>query len=299
MEATTFTLSATGDTPVFVRRWTADGTSPAQARAAVQLSHGMGEHSERYARFAEALTGAGYVVYANDHRGHGHTAPEGTHGDFGPDGWNALVADLAALGAHIDAETGDLPRVLFGHSMGSFALQQFLLDHSATIAGAVLSGTSAGDVIASAGDAVPEPGAPSMFDLFNAAFAPNRTDADWLSRDDAEVDKYVADPLCGFEVTPESMGQMAANAAQLADPARLAGIRGDLPILMISGAADPLAGGLALVELVAQRYREAGVADVETHWYADARHEILNEINRDEVTADVLTWLARILTEES
>ena len=161
-------------TALFVRRWTADGTAPAAARASVQIAHGMGEHSARYARFAEALTQAGFVVYANDHRGHGLTAPEGTHGDFGPDGWNALVADLAALGEHIDAETDGLARVLFGHSMGSFALQQFLLDHSGTIRAAVLSGTSAGDVIASAGDAVPEPGAPSMFDLFNAAFAPNQ-----------------------------------------------------------------------------------------------------------------------------
>ncbi len=299
MEETTFTLDGTpeggGGPGVFVRRWSPSGRAPAQARAAVQLAHGMGEHSARYARFAEALTGAGYVVYANDHRGHGHTAPDGTLGDFGPDGWNGLVSDLGALGAHIDAETGDLPRVLFGHSMGSFALQQFLLDHSSTIAGAVLSGTSAGDVIAAAGDTPPEPGAPSMFDLFNAAFAPNRTDADWLSRDDAEVDKYVADPLCGFEVTPESMGLMAANAGRLADPAAIANIRSDLPILMISGSADPLAGGLTLVELVAQRYRDAGVSDVETHWYTDARHELLNETNRDEVTADVIAWLDRVV----
>jgi alpha-beta hydrolase superfamily lysophospholipase len=182
--------------------------------------------------------------------------------------------------------------VVFAHSMGSFALQQFLLDHSDTMAAAVLSGTSAVDALAGA---VPTDDAPADLTAFNAPFEPARTDFDWLSRDEAEVDKYVADPLCGFGVGGNELRSMANEAPRGADAHALARIRKDLPLLMISGAADPLAGGLVLVDLVATRYRDAGLTRLTTKWYDGARHELLNETNRDEVTADVLDWLKHAL----
>ena len=293
MQETTFTLTARDQTPVFVRRWVADGTEPSAATAAIQVAHGMGEHSLRYTRFAEALVGAGYVVYANDHRGHGHTAPSpDSYGDFGPGGWLGLIDDLLNLGDFIDAETEGLPRCLFAHSMGSFALQQLLLDHSSTLRAAVLSGTSAVDALAAI---APVDDAPADLEGFNVPFEPARTTSDWLSRDDAEVDLYIADPMCGFGVDGKGLRGMAADAARACDPEVLAGIRSDLPLLMVSGSADPLAGGLALVETVAQRYREAGLTNVMAIWYTDARHELLNETNRDEVTTDILNWLAKNL----
>ncbi len=290
MQETTFLVDGRDGT-VFVRRWTADDSAPSSARASVQIAHGMGEHSARYARFGAALTDAGYVVYASDHRGHGETAQANAQplGHFGADGWNGLIDDMLRVGAYVDGETGDLPRVLFGHSMGSFALQQLLLDHSDTIAGAVLSGTSAVDGLAAALPA--EGDEPMSLTAFNAPFEPARTEFDWLSRDPDEVDAYVADAWCGFGVDMAGMRDMAGDAARLGDPDALRAIRRDLPLLMISGLADPLAAGGMMVDLVAQRYRDAGLQRVTTKWYPDARHELLNETNRLEVTRDVLAWL--------
>lgn len=287
MDTTNFTISRADGEEVFGYEW----SGSASPRAIVQIAHGMGEHAGRYARVAQALVDAGYVVVANDHRGHGRTAGSAErHGDLGQLGWDGLVDDLGAVGAHARANHAGIPLVLFGHSMGSFALQQYLLDHSADLDGAALSGTSAMDVIAQAID----PSQPADLSAFNAAFEPARTEYDWLSRDEAEVDAYIADPDCGFGVSAEGTGQMVGGAAVMADPARLAGIRSDLPIMLMSGDADPLAGGGALIELVAQRYRDAGVADVTVHLYPGARHEALNETNRDEVTADLLAWIDRV-----
>lgn len=131
---------------------------------------------------------------------------------------------------------------------------------------------------------------PAGLEAFNVGFE-HRTGYEWLSRDEAEVDAYVADPWCGFDVPEATMPQLFAPAARLADPDVLAGIRSGLPILIASGSADPLAGGGELVELLGRRYREAGVDDVTVTVYPDARHEILNETNRDEVTADLVAWL--------
>ncbi len=287
MQESTFTFSGRDGTDVFARSWRPDGS----VRAVVQIAHGMGEHSGRYARFAEALVDAGYWAVANDHRGHGRTAVDPEHfGDFGPGGWDGLVDDLLVLGERLDDESGALPRVVFGHSMGSFAVQRLIVDHSPTMHGAILCGTTAVDVLAGA---VTE-GSGADLTSFNAAFEPARTDYDWLSRDPAEVDEYVADPMCGFGVDATGMASMAEHAPRHADADALSAIRNDLPILLIAGATDPINFGLTLVELVAQRYRDAGLVDIETRWYDNARHELLNETNRDEVTADVMTWLARV-----
>ncbi len=284
MDATDFTLTSEDGERVLVYRW----SGPGEPKAIVQIAHGMGEHAARYARLAAALVEHGYVVYANDHRGHGRTAGSpNRHGDLGAAGWDGLVDDLALVAARARAEHRGIPLVLLGHSMGSLALQQFLLDHSGDIDAAVLSGTTAVDVIAAGIDT----SQPSDLTAFNAPFAPARTDYDWLSRDDAEVDAYIADPACGFGVDAAGMAGMFGHVAAMSDPDRLAGIRRDLPIYVFSGDADPLAGGGQLIELVAQRYRDAGVADVMVRLYPGARHETLNETNRDEVTADLVTWL--------
>jgi alpha-beta hydrolase superfamily lysophospholipase len=251
----------------------------------------MGEHAARYRRPAEALTAAGYVVYANDHRGHGKTAGSvERQGDLGPAGWGGLMSDLGELGGIARREHPGIPLVVLGHSMGSFALQSFLLDHSADVDAAVLSGTSALDVIAPGIDPTQE----VDLSAFNAPFEPARTDYDWLSRDPAEVDAYVADPACGFGVKPAGTASMLDGLADTGDAERLAGIRSDLPIYVLSGDADPLAGGGPLIELVADRYREAGVRDVTVALYPGARHEVFNETNRDEITAALVAWLDRV-----
>jgi alpha-beta hydrolase superfamily lysophospholipase len=255
----------------------------ADPRGVVQVAHGLAEHSARYDRFARALNDAGYAVRASDHRGHGASIA-GTPGDFGAPGFEALIADVAAYGATL---RGDLPLFLYAHSMGSFAAQSVILTHSEQYAGVVLSGSTALDLLA-AGMAEAE--GPVGLEAFNAGFE-HRTGYEWLSRDEAEVDRYVADPLCGFDLPDETVPALFGAAGTLADSTALAGIRSDLPLLVVSGSDDPLAGGGQLVEVIGQRYRDAGLVDVTVKLYDGARHELLNEINRDEVTTDVLAWL--------
>lgn len=254
--------------------------------AGVQIAHGLAEHSARYDRLAVALNGAGFLVHAHDHRGHGKSIA-GRRGDFGKVGFNGLIADTAAYGATLREDRPDLPLFLIAHSMGSFAAQSVLLEHSDQYAGVVLTGSTALDLLV-AGLAQSE--GPPGLEGFNAGFQ-HRTGYEWLSRDEAEVDAYVADPLCGFDLPEETMPELFGAAATLADKQALSAIRSDLPILIASGLADPLAGGGRMVQTLGHRYREAGIEDVTIKTYEGARHEIFNETNRDEVTADVIAWL--------
>lgn len=283
--STSFFLSNADGTKVATYAWIDVKGSPV---GAVQIAHGLAEHGERYDRFAKALNAAGFLVHAVDHRGHGRTA-DGRLGDFGPADFGGLIADVAQFGAALRAQHGNLPLFLFGHSMGSFAAQAAILDHASTWSGVVLSGSTAIDVLA-AGLANAPADAPAGLEAFNAGFE-HRTGYEWLSRDNAEVDAYVADPWCGWDVPDTVIPSLFAPAPRLADPALLAGIRSNLPILIASGDADPLAGGGALVQLLGQRYRDAGISDVTVKLYPAARHEILNETNRDQVTSDVVAWL--------
>ena len=278
---------------VVIHGFTWEDPARSEPVGTVQIAHGMGEHAARYARLAEALTQAGWVVYANDHRGHGRSAV-GDHigvgglGDLGAGSWNGLVDDVGRLNQLIAAEQPG-PRVLLGHSMGSFAAQQYVLDHSADIDGLVLSGTTAVDLAVATFDA----DAPADLTALNAAFEPGRTEYDWLSRDDAEVDKYVADTFCGFGLDQPATRGLIEAGPRLGDPDALAGIRSDLPLYLVAGSADPLNLELALLELVEQRYRDAGVTDITTDYHQDARHEVFNETNRDEITEHLLAWLGR------
>jgi alpha-beta hydrolase superfamily lysophospholipase len=285
---TTLSYPSAGGVTITAYRWDPTG-SPA---GVVQLTHGMGEHVQRYRELAAVLNARGLVVYGQDHRGHGATAgsPE-NYGVLGPDGWTELVADIGRLTDVIRADHPDLPLVLLGHSMGSFAVQQYLVDNSDRVSAAVLSGTAAIDLL--------EPALnldePMDLAVFNAAFAPARTDYDWLSRDDAQVDAYVADPRCGFGVDGPSGKAMFVGARRPADPAELAKVRSDLPLYIAVGDADPVNGGLALLNPLVQRYQEAGLTDITVHVYPGARHEIFNETNRDEVNSDLVGWISKVI----
>lgn len=281
MERSTFTSPADG------LRLAAYAWDVTDARGTVQLAHGLAEHAPRYDRFARALNDAGYRVRAVDHRGHGASIA-GAPGDFGEAGFDGLVADVAAYGETL---RGQGPVFLFAHSMGSFAAQSVLLTHAEQYAGVVLSGSTALDVVAAGLEqSAADPEAPAGLEAFNAGFE-HRTGYEWLSRDEDEVDRYVADPLCGFELPAETVPSLFGDAARLADPEVLAGIPSGLPLLVVSGSDDPLAGGGELVELLGRRYRDAGLRDVTVTVYPGARHELLNEVVRDDVTADVVAWL--------
>lgn len=282
---TNFELTANDGHPVEAHRWQA-GTP----RAIVQLAHGMGEHSLRYRPLADALTQAGYVVYANEHRGHGAYASANNElGEFGPRNFAGLVDDMALLSRHARAAHPGLPLILLGHSMGSFATQYYLVRHSELLSGAVLSGTSALDLLGTA--------LQSGFRLedMNAALPEVRTPFDWLSRDPAQVDAYIADPLCGFTVSAEGLGSMFANLDDLAPAAMQSRIRPELPLYLFIGDQDPVSNKAEWFYPLVQRYRDAGLRDVSCHVFGGARHETLNETNRDEVVAVLLAWIERVV----
>jgi alpha-beta hydrolase superfamily lysophospholipase len=278
-------------TKIVAYRWDPDD----EPRAAVQLTHGMGEHAQRYGHVARALNDAGFVVYAQDHRGHGASADADMYGNLGQGGWTALVDDIGLLSAQIRADHPDLPLILLGHSMGSFAVQQYLFDHSADVDGVVLTGTAAIDLLEGALDL----DQPLDLAMFNTPFQPARTDYDWLSRDETIVDAYVADPGCGFGIDTDSARTMFIGARRGADPAQVAAIRPNLPVYIAVGEADPVNAGLTLLTPLIERYEAAGLTDLTVRIYPDARHEILNETNRDEVIAELNRWLDRVVSSTS
>jgi alpha-beta hydrolase superfamily lysophospholipase len=251
----------------------------------------MGEHIGRYHNLIEALVQADLIVYGNDHRGHGRTAPSLKHlGDFGAGGFNLLVEDMVRLSLIAKKEYPELPLILLGHSMGSFASQQYILDHSRIIDGLALSGSGALDGLAQLFKSTPP-----EENILNAQFVPSRTPFDWLSREPAAVDAFTGDPLCFALLQPASMDSFLAASAELADPDRLRGIRPDLPIYLFSGSQDPVGQQLEGVRILIGRYQTAGISKLSHHFYPGGRHEMLNETNRGEVVSDLLLWISIIL----
>lgn len=236
MRADPFRLKADDGVEIFVHRWLPDG----DPKAVVQIAHGLAEHAGRYERVAEALTGAGYAVYANDHRGHGQTAKPGELGFFAArEGWAKCLGDLWSLNRRIATDLPGKPIVFLGHSMGSFMGQQFAAEHSDALAGCILSGSNgAPPAIAGAGRLIArferlrlgQQGRSQllqkmMFGEFNRRFEPARTAFDWLSRDPSEVDRYIADPLCGFPFTTQLAIDLLDALGPLTKPETTARIR--------------------------------------------------------------------------
>ncbi len=307
MRSETQTLKAADGTTLHLYRWSPEGQAP---KGVVQIVHGMAEHAARYERFAEALTSAGYEVYANDHRGHGQTAAPEDHGYLADgNGFDITVNDMALLTRLARAEHPDLPVFVFGHSMGSFLARAFAARQVAPIDGIILSGT-AGDpgALAAAGKAVANLQArlrgrrhrsglmdKMTFSQNNAQFKPARTQFDWLSRDEAEVDAYVADPLCGNVFTVGFYQDLLAGLMEIVSDDNAAKTPSSLPIFIFSGDKDPVGANGEGVKATAEQYRAGGSTDVTVTLYPEGRHEMLNEINRDEVTEDVISWLNKHL----
>lgn len=260
----------------------AEGT----ARGVVQLLHGVGEHAGRYGRLIDALTGAGFHVYADDHRGHGRTGirqHEGPAklGRLGAGGLRAAEAAIWHLTGIIKDEHPDLPLVLLGHSWGSF-LAQMLVNHH----------PEAWDAVILSGSALRMPGSLNAAPLNARWKAADATGFEWLSRDSAVWAAFADDPLTTDVPLLKLFGPIEA--------ARLYGrprkdLGRDIPLLLLVGRDDPV-GGPRSVHRLADEYRtRSGLTDVTTLVYPDARHEIFNELQQDEVRADVLSWLdARI-----
>jgi alpha-beta hydrolase superfamily lysophospholipase len=279
------------------RRWLPDGA----VRGTVQLVHGASEHSGRYRRLASALTARGYGVWSMDLRGHGRTAESTGIGRFGGLGVDTVLDDVDALHLVIAEQHPGVPRVLLGHSMGSIIALASAERNGSDLAGLVLSGPigvapQLADSVTALEEAIAAGAADHALDAlgaFNEKFEPARTRYDWLSRDAAEVDRYVADPLSGDEMplTVAYASGVFALAVGAATPEAVASLPDGLPVLLLSGQLDPVGGDDAVqVTALAQLFTERGLP-VEQHVYPDARHEVFNEINRDEVVGDLMTWL--------
>ncbi len=278
-----------------------------KARGIVHVLHGLGEHADRYQRFAESLSDAGYHVYAHDHRGHGATtAQDAPIGVFSNRyGWPKVIGDIDAINQHIREQQSDLPFILFGHSMGSIAAFNFALQHPEKIdalccwnagfpTGAL---PMVGSVILKiermfkGGDVPSQITRKLTFDAWNGEFKPNRTEFDWLSRDEAEVDKYVADPLCGFPISVSMWLDVMSGVYFAADDKNLDALPKDLPVNLLAGAKDPCTEHGKGVGQINARLLKAGMNDVTFNVLANTRHESLNEINRDETVAGLIEWL--------
>jgi alpha-beta hydrolase superfamily lysophospholipase len=254
----------------------------------------MGEHIGRYSGLIELLVSAGFTVYGNDHRGHGRTAPSAAHfGDFGEGGFDLLVEDMIRLSRIAKEENACKPFILLGHSMGSFASQQYVLDRSPDMDGLILSGSGALDGLARLASA-----APAGTNILNARFEPARTPFDWLSRDSEVVNAFINDPLCFAELQPASAASFLGAARRLSDSVSLSSIRSDLPMYLFSGSEDPVGQQLEGVRVLMSRYRKAGIREISADFYSGGRHEMLNEINRIEVRARLLGWISAMLERE-
>jgi len=303
MRTSTYNFFSDDGTPIFVYRWEPDGP----AKAIVHIVHGLAEHAARYAHVADALTRSGYLVFGHDHRGHGRTAPTPSElGHFAAkNGWDRAVRDLQLLVVEERKQNPGLPVILLGHSMGSFMAQQFLHENGNLLEGCVLSGSNGNpqtyvlalEILAYAQRFMYGRRARSKllhsFSLktANKAFQPVRTNFDWLTRDTAEVDKFAADPLCGWIGTTQLWIDLIHGATVIAKPENRALVPKRLPIYIFAGTADPVSNGCKGLEQLISAYRREGLTNVRHKFYPSGRHEMLNEINRDEVIADLIAWL--------
>ncbi len=278
-------------------------------RGAVQILHGLAEHSARYARFARALNAAGYHVYAQDHRGHGVNINALTPKGFFAvrDGYKAVLADVLALNRHIRAEHPGLPVVLFGHSMGGLIALNYLFGHADTVdAAAIWNANVDGGLESLAalailkaermlkGSDVPSGVLPKLtFRAWGRAVPGHRTLFDWLSHDAAEVDAYVADPLCGFDASVALWIDVFRMIRRGADDRNLARVSRGLPLHLLGGAEDPATANGAAVRRLGDRMRALGFGKVDCGVLPGMRHESLNEIGRDAVARRFVDWLDR------
>ncbi len=295
--------SSTGSNRIRARKCIPDG----QPKAIVQISHGIAEHIDRYDDFMSFLAANGYVAVGNDHLGHGKSiAKPEEKGIFAPTGgWSYVVDDMDKLRDIMHREYPDLPYVFFGHSMGSFLTRTYLIQHPDKYDAAILSGTGhQGKALINAGYATANlltkiRGSAAdgkllndmAFGSYNKRIDPPRTAFDWLSRNPENVDKYIADPLCGFVAKVSLYRDMMGGIKFLTAQKNIDKMNKDAPIYFMSGAEDPVGDYGAGVERAYKAFCDAGLHDVSIRLYPGGRHEMLNETNNLEVYRDILNWL--------
>ena len=296
-----------GEGKIHVCRWEPK-TEPC---AVVQILHGIADYAERYGEFAKYLTDMGFLVVAEDHMGHGRSVGENGVKGYFTGGWFRAVDDAYALLKSIREEFPGLPYVLFGHSMGSFMAQTILQKHpDNSIDACILCGSgwqpevalSAGIRLSATacrlyGEKNPSPRLMKLvFGAYNLRVEHPRTPYDWVSRNNRVVDALIDDPLCSHAVTAGLMRDMLTGITFIQSQENLRCIRKDLPVLLISGGDDPVGTYGDGVRKIAENYQQAGVQSVTTKIYPLCRHEILNEINKNEVFNDIAKWIIKTVS---
>lgn len=295
--------SADGKTAIHAVEWLPEG----RPRAVLQISHGVAEYILRYEPLAEYLTARGFAVGGHDHLGHGGSvAPGGARLYFGSKGsWSWVVDDLYARYNLLKREFPDVPLFLLGHSMGSFLARTYLIRYPGTVDGCIIMGTgqmstalvSAGRAVAAlerrrVGEDQTSPVVERLaFGAYNKRFAPNRTGFDWLSVNEENVDRYIADPLCGGNASIGLFREMLGGLRFIARPENLKKMNANTPVLFVSGAMDPVGDCGKGVRRAYGSFLRAGARDVSLRLYPELRHEILNEDCREDIFRDLYLWL--------
>lgn len=272
----------------------------------LQIVHGMAEYIDRYDNFAKYMTEHGFNVIGHDHLGHGHSvSDEHDYGFFAEEnGDKIIIEDMHSVTQYAREKWEELPNFILGHSMGSFCLRQYLTKYSNDVFGAIIMGTGwipstaalLGKTIAtntckSKGSHTVNPLLIKLtLEPYNKPFAPARTNCDWLSRDEKQVDLYVNDKLCGFDFTAGAYKDFFTILEKIAKNRQLIGMRKSLPILITSGSVDPVGGKKACEKLNAQ-YKRCGIDDVTLKLWENDRHEILNELDKSDVYQYIYNWL--------
>jgi len=302
---TTFRFpSCDGQHQIFARQWLPQSGQP---KAVVQIVHGISEYIDRYASVARFLADHGYLVVGSDHLGHGRTASGAEEYGFFREqgGWHTVAADVRRLRTLMGQKYPDLPYFMLGHSMGSFLARTYLIDWPGTLTGAIISGTGQEpSAVVKAGwhlsNLICKTSGPRThskliekiaFGAYNKQFAPARTRADWISRDEDVVDAYVADPLCDFMPAAGMFRDMMEGLQYIAKKSNLKKMDPSTPVYFFSGDMDPVGQNGKTVLKVVDFFQQVGCENLTVRLYPGGRHEMMNEINRDEVFNDLLNWL--------
>ncbi|MBO7251713.1 MAG: lysophospholipase [Oscillospiraceae bacterium] len=283
-------------------RWTPEG----EVKAVLQILHGIAEFVERYDAFAQFLNSQGILVVAEDHMGHGQSIAGGSTQGYFHGGWFTAVEDSYQLLQDTRKEFPDVPFILFGHSMGSFFARTILCKYPESgIDGAVICGTGwqpsfalpalvkvINGICRKNGEDKPNETLQKMvFGSYNKKVEHPRTPFDWLTRDSKIVDAYIDHPLCGFTASAGLLREMMKGIHFIEQPANLAAMKKDLPVFFIAGGDDPVGSYGKGIEKCVAEFKKAGMTDVACKIYPLDRHEILNEINKEEVFSDVVKWI--------
>ena len=292
---------------IFIHKWENDDIDMTNIKGIFQIVHGAAEHAKRYSKFAEKLNELGYVVIGDDHSGHGLTAKNRENlGFFGEEnGWNSMVEDEMLITKQMMEQYPDKPIILFGHSMGSFIVRDYLTRNPKGISKCIICGTGYTNAfmtklalymvrnekknngIMYRSERIDK----LTFGGFNKKFKPTKTDFDWLSKEGTEVDKYISDELCGFIFTVKGYEDLFTGVKYINSREAFNKTAKNIPILMISGAKDPVGASGKGVKKVYNKLKNSGVEDITLKLFEEGRHEILNETNRNDVYNNIIQWI--------